>query len=105
MGLSQDGRRRAGKLFCLYGDRVPFSFVSDEYNGITRDNDGRMRPRLPRSFATLSQAEEENGQSRIYLGVHWEFDKTAGLALSHRIVDTIFTRGVVRPAGAPAATP
>ncbi|MEN3274511.1 MAG: hypothetical protein V7631_301 [Massilia sp.] len=50
----------------LYGDRVPFTFVSDEFDGITRDNDGRVRPRLPRSFATLSQAEEENGQSRIW---------------------------------------
>ena len=26
-------------------------------------------------FSTLSQAEEENGQSRIYLGIHWSFDK------------------------------
>lgn len=85
-----------------YGDRVPFTFVSDEYNGVTRDNDGRVRPRLPRSFATLSQAEDENGQSRIYLGVHWQFDKTAGLAPSHRIVDYVFQRGLVRP---PATTP
>lgn len=82
----------------LYGDRVPFTFVSDEFNGITRDNDGRVRPRLPRSFATLSQAEEENGQSRIYLGIHWSFDKTAGIALSHQIVDYIVQRGLVRPA-------
>jgi hypothetical protein len=89
----------------LYGDRVPFTFVSDELNGITRDNDGRVRPRLPRRYATLSQAEEENGQSRIYLGLHWRFDKTGGAALSHRIADAIFARGLVRPAGAPAAAP
>ncbi|MFC5481342.1 vanadium-dependent haloperoxidase [Massilia suwonensis] len=82
----------------LYGDRQAFTFVSDEYNGITRDNDGSVRPRLPRSFASLTQAEAENGQSRIYLGVHWEFDKTMGLTLSHQIVDTIFKRGLVRPA-------
>ena len=30
---------------------------------------------LPRSLSSLSQAEEENGQSRIYLGIHWNFDK------------------------------
>ena len=35
---------------------------------------------MPRSFASLSQAEEENGQSRIYLGIHWAFDKTVGIA-------------------------
>lgn len=89
----------------LYGDRVPFTFVSDEFNGITRDNDGRVRPRLPRSFATLSQAEEENGQSRIYLGVHWQFDKTAGMALSHKIADYIFSRGLVRPGAAAKPAP
>ena len=81
----------------LYGDRVPFTFVSDEYNGITRDNDGRVRPRLPRSYANLTQAEEEAGQSRIYLGVHWQFDKTGGQALSHQVVDYVFARGLVRP--------
>jgi hypothetical protein len=81
----------------LYGDRLPFTFVSDELNGITRDNHGRVRPRWPRSYATLSEAEAEAGQSRIYLGVHWEFDKTAGMTLSHQVVDYVLTRGLVRP--------
>jgi hypothetical protein len=81
----------------LYGDRVAFTFVSDELNGITRDNRGRVRPRLPRSFATLSQAEEENAQSRIYLGIHWQFDKTAGVAVGRRVADSVFQRGLQRP--------
>jgi hypothetical protein len=67
-----------GALFQIlrkfYGrDRLPFTFVSDEYNGITRDNEGNVRPLKPRSFNSLSEAEEENGQSRIYLGIHWAF--------------------------------
>lgn len=82
----------------LHGDSQPFSFVSDEYNGVTRDNKGRVRPRLPRSYRTLTQAEEEGAQSRIYLGVHWQFDKQAGMAMSHRVVDYIFQRGLVPPA-------
>jgi membrane-associated phospholipid phosphatase len=81
----------------LWGDNQPFTFVSDEYNGITRDNDGSVRPRLPRSFRTLSQAEEENGQSRIYLGIHWQFDKTQGSALGRRVADYVLQRGLVPP--------
>ena len=53
--------------------------MSDEFNGVTTDNQGNVRPRIPRTFPNLSAAEEENGQSRIYLGIHWEFDKTAGI--------------------------
>ena len=81
----------------LYGDSVHFTFVSDEFNGFTRDNRGRVRPRIARSFASLSQAEEEVGQSRIYLGVHWQFDKTEGAATGHRVADYILQRGLVRP--------
>ncbi len=75
----------------FYGtDAIPFTFVSDEFNGETRDADGNVRPYLPRSFATLSQAEEENGQSRIYLGIHWSFDKTEGIAQGRQVADYVF---------------
>jgi hypothetical protein len=74
----------------FYGtDRIPFTFVSDELNGLTRDNQGNVRPLVPRSFRNLSQAEEENGQSRIYLGIHWAFDKTEGIALGRRVADYV----------------
>jgi hypothetical protein len=71
-------------------DRIAFSFVSDELNGVTEDNQGVVRPFIPRSFASLSEAEEENGQSRIYLGIHWAFDKTDGIALGRRVADEVF---------------
>jgi hypothetical protein len=74
----------------FYGtDHIPFTFVSDEFNGVTRDNEGNVRPLLPRSFSRLSQAEEENGQSRIYLGIHWSFDKTEGIAQGRRVADYV----------------
>src|SRR5439155_20653131 len=58
----------------FYGtDNIGFTFVSDEFNGVTKDHNGNVRPYMPRSFSTLSQAEEENVQSRIYLGIHWHF--------------------------------
>lgn len=73
-------------LRLFYGtDDIPFTFVSDEYNGATLDSEGNVRPLIPRSFETLSQAEEENGQSRIYLGIHWSFDKTEGIEQGRRV--------------------
>ncbi|MCM3873653.1 MAG: phosphatase PAP2 family protein, partial [Pyrinomonadaceae bacterium] len=75
----------------FYGtDRIRFTFVSDEFNGVTEDNNGNPRPLIPRTFRNLSEAEEENGQSRIYLGIHWRFDKTEGIAQGRRVANFVF---------------
>jgi hypothetical protein len=80
----------------FYGtDDIAFTFVSDEFNGITRDNAGNVRPLLPRTFASLSEAEEENGQSRIYLGIHWSFDKTIGIAQGRKVADYVIANEFV----------
>jgi hypothetical protein len=60
------------------------------------DNEGNARPLMPRSFSSLSQAEEENGQSRIYLGIHWRFDKTQGIAQGRRIANYVFANAFRR---------
>ena len=65
---------------------------SDEFNGTTRDNNGNVRPLRPRSFKSLSEAEEENGQSRIYLGIHWSFDKSDGITQGQQIADYVWFR-------------
>ncbi len=81
----------------FYGtDAIPFSFVSDELNGVTVDYQGNVRPLVERSFASLSEAEEENGQSRIYLGIHWSFDKTQGIAQGRAVADYVFET-ILRP--------
>jgi len=77
----------------FYGrDDIAFTFVSDELNGVTRDHDGNVRPLVPRSFQSFSQAEEENGQSRIYLGIHWSFDKSEGIVLGRHVADEVFDK-------------
>jgi hypothetical protein len=84
----------------FYGkDEIEFtftSFTSDEYNGVTEDNQGNIRPLHPRTFTSLSQAEEENGQSRIYLGIHWSFDKTEGIRQGRRVARYVW-RNAFRP--------
>ena len=77
-------------------DDIAFTFTSDELNGVTPGNDGVVRPAAPRSFSSLSQAEEENGQSRIYLGIHWRFDKTQGIAQGRRIANYVFANAFRR---------
>ena len=64
--------RKPDKLF------KGLSFVSDEFNGASTDNMGTVRPRHLRDFpGGLWQMIEENGRSRVYLGVHWVFDAFA----------------------------
>jgi hypothetical protein len=79
-------------------DAIAFTFVSDELNGTTLDHKGNVRPLIPRSFTSLSQAEEENGQSRIYLGIHWAFDKSAGIAQGRQVADYVFANAFTRQA-------
>ena len=75
----------------FYGtDNIAFNFMSDEFNGLTKDHNGMVRPMVTRSFASLSQAEEENGESRIYLGIHWRFDKTEAIAQGRKVGDWVF---------------
>lgn len=62
-------------------DTIDFDFVSDEYDG--RNTDPRTRaPRdhIVRRHASLWQAIVDNSVSRVFLGVHWQFDgiTTAG---------------------------
>jgi vanadium chloroperoxidase len=99
------GDRSADGLF------AGLDFVSDEYNGVNQDNRGAVRPRHARSFpGGLWQMIEENGRSRVHLGVHWVFDAFAvdatgamdlsrnigGVPLGLTIAEDIFNSGMVR---------
>ncbi len=65
-----------------------FEFVSDELNGESIDRDGSVRTRFSASM-TIADAIEENVLSRVYLGVHWEFDGREGAANGRIIADKI----------------
>lgn len=53
-------------------------FISDEFNGINKDNKSAVRPRHVRDFpGGLWQMIIENGFSRVFIGVHWSFDAFA----------------------------
>lgn len=86
------------------------TFVSEELNGVNTDNRGTVRPRHVRKFdGGLWEMIEENGRSRVYLGVHWVFDAFAvknngepdldqnigGVPLGLRIAEDIFRSGMV----------
>jgi hypothetical protein len=65
-------------------DHVKFTLSSDELPGVTR------------TFKTFTQAAEENGRSRIYLGIHWEFDNTEGQKLGRQIADFVFAHALLK---------
>jgi PAP2 superfamily len=72
-------------LRTFVGD-VPFTFTSDELNGEISGRD-----LAPRSFISLSQAEDENGYSRLPLGIHFVFDKTSGYTLGREVADGVLS--------------
>lgn len=61
----------AAVLAAMYGDSTAFSLtVTDASLGLIN---------VTRSFNGFTEAAAEAGQSRIYGGIHWQFDNTVGL--------------------------
>lgn len=74
---------------------------SDELNDTlmtpTRDHvrPNVKRPLRERSFSSLGAVIKENGQSRIYQGVHWQFDSEEGIALGEKVAKAVHQRAYV----------
>jgi vanadium chloroperoxidase len=56
-------------------DDIRFDFVSDEFNGRNKDP-VTMQPRdhVTLGYESLWKAIVDNSISRVFLGVHWQFD-------------------------------
>lgn len=83
-----------GALFQIlrhyYSDATPFVFISDEWNGLNKDISGKTRPLRPLEFSSLTDAERQNAESRIWLGVHWQFDADQGVLMGNKVGDWVW---------------
>jgi hypothetical protein len=70
---------------------VSFQFVSDEFDGRTRDANSDVRPRHAR-LLTLSKAIVENADSRIWLGLHWREDARGGVTTGTNVAAEVYSR-------------
>ncbi|HKA46045.1 MAG TPA: phosphatase PAP2 family protein [Burkholderiales bacterium] len=72
----------------FYGtDSMDFVLHSDEFDIV------RGTP-VERAYSSFSQAAEENALSRIYLGIHWAFDASEGIALGKSVADWVFANAL-----------
>ncbi|MEM1212137.1 MAG: vanadium-dependent haloperoxidase [Planctomycetota bacterium] len=86
-----------GVLQEFYGtDDIAFSLTSEELAVILADDDLRELYGLDadtdavREFESLSEAMAENGRSRVYLGIHWNFDDTEGQITGASVASYLF---------------
>jgi hypothetical protein len=93
-------------------DVIPggLQIVSDEFNTNTVDQNGHKRPLLPRTYNFFSQMAGENAQSRVYLGIHWQFDAIEGIRSGDGIADYVYTHSLTplhgeRPEALPSMNP
>jgi len=61
-------------------------------------------PEVTRPFATFSAASEENGRSRIYGGIHYQFSNLAGQTLGASVAQYVFNHAL-RDTSTPDAGP
>ena len=61
--------------------------------------DGVLRSNVPVEFKSLSSAEWENAESRVWLGIHFQFDADDGTKVGNRIASNLVTEqlGAVAP--------
>lgn len=90
-GHATFGSVMANVMVRFFGNGSPFTFVSDEYDGVAIDQfSGLPRPLVPVRFRKYSDAKEENGISRVFNGSHWAWDDSGGQKLGKKVTDYLF---------------
>ncbi|MBL9164982.1 MAG: phosphatase PAP2 family protein [Planctomycetaceae bacterium] len=64
-------------------------YGTDDVNFVLNSAESMPSGNTTRSFTSFSQAESENGMSRVYMGVHWIFDAEDGIQLGNDIADWV----------------
>lgn len=82
-------------LAAIFGDHVHFASQADGHNGFTQRPLAESQV-ARRSFDSFTEAAEEAGRSRIYGGIHFEFDNQAGL-LAGRAIGSRVTESLLGP--------
>ncbi len=75
-----------------------FIFMSDEWNGSTRDQFYRLRPIVLRTYDSFNCLAAENAASRVFNGVHWRYDGSEGVRAGYGIANENFDN-LLRPLG------
>lgn len=92
-GHATFGAATQESLLAFFPLNTRFTFVSDEYDGSGVDPKGVARPLVPVRYRNLREPQIENGRSRVFNGVHWEYDDTEGQRLGEKIARfTVATR-------------
>jgi hypothetical protein len=74
-------------------DQIDITVVSDELNGLSTDNyQRRARPLDPVDYDSIEAMIKENADSRVFLGVHWQFDCDIGVTSGKAIADIVASR-------------
>ncbi|MEM1071052.1 MAG: dockerin type I domain-containing protein [Planctomycetota bacterium] len=90
-----------GALQEFYGtDDIAFDLTSRELEILLEDPElaeayGLELEDAQRSFDSFSEAMAENGRSRVYLGIHFDFDDTVGQEVGQAIATSVSSQFVV----------
>lgn len=87
--------------FAATAARVFAQFFGSDRITHTISTDDPLYAGGPRTYRSFSEAAVENARSRIYLGVHWQFDADDGVKAGTALGDYVAS-GILRPVREPA---